>query len=165
MAANSLKIVVNGEMDPVKQINHEGYIEVVEQLIFDVGNTGNFDDFADDGGGFSRTRTSLLLKYANSKGGVLRQLNAGGAPEDVDRKNCRIRADADIRRQNGSSRITISVPENKLTDGDLTYIDDFINKFLDIYKTGTTLPTPTSDTTAKNARKFAFGMMMLTKCR
>ncbi|CAN5294203.1 hypothetical protein BH10PSE7_BH10PSE7_39050 [soil metagenome] len=165
MASSSLKIVNEGVADPVDQINHQGYIEVVEQAILD---PDGFEDFCqeDDNGGFTRARTKLLIAWANSHGGRLKQLDHTGSPVNVTKDNCRIRARADVRAESGTfSKITISVPEEQIAVGDLVYVDHYISKFLDIYRNGTTLPAPTSTASARNARKFMFGVMMLTKCR
>jgi hypothetical protein len=161
MPTNSLKIVNPAD----GSINEVGYIAVVDKLILD---PDGLDDFAgeDDDAGFTKARTRKLRKHANSGGGKLRQQDDQDQPEDVTPKNCRIRAQLDTRKtgRRGFSKITVSLPEEDLQIGDLNYIDDYIDKFLMI-RSGSHLPGQTSDATAKNARKFMFGVMMLTKCR
>jgi hypothetical protein len=160
MPTNSLKIVnANGT------INEAGYIAVVEKLVLDADG---LDDFVgeEDEAGFTKARTRKLRRHANSDGGTLRQMDDQDVPEDVTPKNCRIRAQLDTRKpcRRGYSKVTVSLPEEDLRIGDLNYIDDYIEKFLTI-RSGAALPVPTNNAAAQNARKFMFGVMMLTKCR
>ncbi len=160
MPTNSLKIV-NGN----GTINEAGYIAVVDKLILDADG---LDDFAgeDDEAGFTRARTRKLRKHANSGGGTLRQLDEQDQPEDVTPKNCRIRAQLDTRKtgRRGFNKVTVTLPEEELQAADLNYIDDYIAKFLMI-RSGANMPAQTSNAAAQNARKFMFGVMLLTKCR
>lgn len=60
--------------------------------------------------------------------------------------------------EDGKTRTHISLPSQHLTDvDDLAYLDDYINIIAN-FADGTTAG-------AKKARKFLFGLMMITKCR
>lgn len=160
MPTNSLKIV-----NQDGTINEAGYIAVVENIIL---NQDGLDDFSGEEGDsrFTKARTKKLRNHANSGGGKLKQLDDQDQPEEVTTKNCRVRAELDTRKasRKGFSKVTVSLPEEDLQVGDLNYIDDYIAKFLFI-RSATNLPGPSSADAARNARKFMFGVMMLTKCR
>lgn len=161
MATNSLRISnVDGTL------NEAGYIEIVEKIILDRDGFEDFTGEDEDDGKFTKARTGMLKKHAEVAGGLLQQKDNSGGVESVTRTNCRIRAKPDVRRQggNGFSKVTVTMPEEPLAISDLDYIDDYITKYLEI-RSGAPLPPATSQAAARRARKFVFGMMMLTRCR
>jgi hypothetical protein len=163
MASNSLKIV-----NPDGSINEWGYIAVVDNIVLD---PDGLDEFVgeDDDAGFTKGRTRKLRRHANSAGGKLRQQDDENQTEDVTPRNCRIRAQLDTRKTGakGFSKVTLSLPEENLMEADLSYVDDYIIKFLQIWTGDSRLgmPPPAANPARSNARKFMFGVMMLTKCR
>lgn len=161
MAKNSLKIVnANGS------INEAGYIAVVDKIVLsDEGLDTFVGEDVDDR--FTKARTRQLVKYAtDGTNAVVQQLDEQDAPVDVTPKNCRIRAQLDVRKpdRRGFNKVTLSMPEEALVVGDLNYLDEYIEKFLQI-RSGVALPAQTSPAAARNARKYMFGVLMLTKCR
>jgi hypothetical protein len=161
---NSLKIVDknSGEISPA------GYAAVVENIILSPAGFEKFDKGPDD---FTAERTKILVDAAASSQGrptnaVIKQLNHSNEREIISEANCRIRAKKDRRRPaTGHGNVTVPLPEQPLNIGELDYIDNYIRKFIEVYKPGASLPGPENDETARQARKYMLGVFMLTKCR
>jgi hypothetical protein len=161
---NSLKIVDNnsGEISPA------GYAAVVENIILSPAGFEEFDGGPDD---FTAERTRKLIDAATNAQGsptnaVIKQLNHSNELETISEANCRIKARKDRRRPaTGHSNVTVALPEQPLNIGELDYIDNYIRKFIEVYKPGASLPGPENDDTARQARKYMLGVFMLTKCR
>jgi hypothetical protein len=161
---NSLKIVDKntGEISPA------GYAAVVENIILSPTGFEKFDRGPDD---FAPERTKMLVDAAaNAQGhptnAVIKQLNHSNEPETINEDNCRIKAKKDRRRPAaGHGNVTVPLPEQPLNIGELDYIDNYIRKFIEVYKPGASLPDPENRDTARQARKYMLGVFMLTKCR
>jgi hypothetical protein len=145
-----LKIIDND--DTVAKIlpNIAGYVNVVNNLIL---NDANYNQYlqADE-----KERPELLQAAAGvdaqGRKCVVEHQTASGASEPIDNDNCMIKAERDVKKLKVRSKVTMPIPDTRPMSMD--YLDVYASALHDLYEQD-----------PDRARKFLFGIMLMTRCR
>ena len=142
-----LKIFVGN--DPTKAPGTVGYINVAKELL--APNT--YQDFLE---AEPAERADLLNVYAGKGGSGLfvQHETQGGVSQQIDKTNCKVMVEEDIRKLARKSKHTISFPDVMPSNDSLVYLQPYLDAIIVLN---------TAD--PKTARQFMFGMMLLTRCR
>jgi len=81
------------------------------------------------------------------------QQTASGSTEPIDDSNCTIVGDKDRLRTGARSKVTVPLPDYRLTD--FGYLAGYAQKIHELYDNGET----------EKAHKFLLGVMLLARCR
>lgn len=135
----------------------EGYIEVVNKIAFDTSERKVFLLADEDVRSDKLQAIVTKLNPGDTNYRVKQDKNDGsGTFEEISSANCRIKAEPD-EKKTATKRSKVIMPINDApfqTDADLSYLDGYLAKIATLW---------TSD--QPSARKFLFGMMMITRCR
>jgi hypothetical protein len=165
---NGLKITIpDAQGQPTDAVSRGGYIQVFRELVED---PNGFQTFTGPPQGWNTGKADRLATVARNGGGVL-SLRIDDPQESVqlaDGNNTSIRTEPDQRKNGGQvAKITISMPERSLAVDELDYISINVLEFLRIYTGNDSYPMPNkaSPDAKRDAQRFMFAIMLLTKCR
>jgi hypothetical protein len=151
---SGLKIVKkDGAGQPTEDICPDGYVAVTAGIILD---QDGFDDFK--GTGNPGARADYLKSVVDD---AVASCVVTTKTKDVaiSHANCHVFADPDVNydhAQNQKAKHTVPMPPEYLTT--LCYLDEYIQPLVDMW-------TNTKVDEKEKARRYLYGVMMLTKCR
>jgi len=150
---SGLKVVkkdANG--NPTHNINPAGYMAVTQKIILEQAGFSGFVDGGNGSGNPGERAKFLQDVVQNNVQDAVVTTSNNNTP--ITKDNCLVTAvpDEDLRPGH-KARHSVPMPPTPLNS--ITYLDEYINAFLDLWNNGQ----------KDDARKFLYGIMMLTKCR
>jgi hypothetical protein len=167
----------------VDKPSEDGYVTVVDNLIFGASDDPGEDSYKDFIDAEPDERVEILREAAIKKGSggekdqmffVTHLVVEGGkglgpivdTPREIDQKTCRIFVELDKRKRRRikKSRFTVALPDKQPKH--VNYLQPYAEIIHGLYKQAEAAPTPQKAAAFRErAHKFMFGVMLLTRCR